>query len=136
MREMRKSGRVFSRCQAVVKVLKPEHAMRRYDKPRYGHTSDFSASGIRIVLGEELPIGATVELVLVLLDPPATFQHFGLVRWIKQSADERKYFIGLEFQGSSPAVMQMWLKMLAERYPNMISSRRGPQFASDTGAYW
>ena len=118
MYEMRKTGRVFDRCPLVIKVLKPGDAGQRFGLPRYGHTSDFSASGMRIVLGEDVPLGAMVKLVLVLLEPPAIFEHMGVVRWSKLAVDGRKYFIGIELTATTPAMREAWERMLAERYPN------------------
>jgi c-di-GMP-binding flagellar brake protein YcgR len=135
MREMRKSGRVYTRCHVVTKVLKHDDPAHRYGPPRYGLTSDFSAGGMRLVLGEDLPPDATVELVIVLENPPAIFQHFGRIRWCKPSADQQKRFVGVEFTATSPAVMEAWLRMLADRYPNTIS-KRSPQFAKDADSIW
>jgi hypothetical protein len=135
MREMRKSGRVFTRCQVVTKVLRPKDAALRYGSPRYGHTSDFSLDGMRLVLGADLPLGATVELVVVMLNPPATFQHFGQVRWCKCSTDGQKCFVGIEFNATSPAVMQAWRKLLAERFPATVAKMTN-EFAKDDHSLW
>lgn len=126
MHEMRKTGRVFDRCQFVIKVLKPGEAGQHFGLPRYGHTSDFSAGGMRIVLGEDVPLGTTVKLVLVLLEPPAIFEHVGVVRWSKLAADGRKYFIGIELTATTPATRQAWERMLAERYPSTSAQRSPP----------
>jgi len=134
MREMRKTGRVFTRCPAVVKVLNLDDAAQRYGPPRYGHTSDLSANGMRLVLGGDVPPGTTVEVVVVLLDPPATFRHQGRVCWSKSSAEHQKRFVGVEFTASSPAVMQVWVRMLAERYP--FAASKSTQFARDDGSIW
>jgi len=136
MNEMRKTGRVFDRCQLVIKVQKPGGAGPSYGLPRYGHTTDFSAGGMRIVLGEDVPPGATVKLVLVLLEPPAIFEHVGVVRWSKLAADGRKYFIGVELTASTPAMRQAWLRMLAERYPNNEADKRAQPFAKDADSIW
>ena len=134
MREMRNSARVVTRCPAVVKVLNLGAAAQRYGPPRYGHTADVSAHGMRLVLGEILPPGSEVEVVGVLLNPPSTFRHLGLVCWSQSSADGHTNFIGLNFTASSPAVMQVWTRMLAERYPFAVS--KSTKYARDDGAIW
>jgi len=134
MREMRQSGRVFTRCPAVVKVLNVDGAVPGYGSPRYGHTSDFSAGGMRLVLSDAIPPDATIEVTVVMLDPPATFRHQGRVRWCKDSTDDQKRFVGVEFSYSAPAVRQAWLQLLAERFPHAIS--KSTQFARDAGSIW
>ena len=134
MREIRKTGRAFTRCQVVVKVLKAGSAVPS-GPPQYGHTSDLSLNGVRLVLGAGLPVGAQVELVVVLQNPPATFRHIGLVRWCKSSAADQKYFIGTEFTATSPAVMQSWEKLLTGRSPlTMVKSQVA--FAKDDQSVW
>lgn len=134
MREMRKSGRVFTRCPAVVKVLNTDGAAPGYGSPRYGHTSDFSAGGMRLVLADDLPPGATIEVTVVMLEPPATFRHQGRVTWCKDSTEAQKRFVGVEFTYASPTVKQAWLRLLAERFPFAIS--KSPQFARDDASIW
>jgi len=134
MREMRKSSRVVTSCPAVVKVLNLADDAHRYGSPRYGHTSDISAQGMRLVLGEVLPPGTAVEVVVVLLDPPATFRHIGLVCWSQSAADGHTNFIGLNFTASSPAVMQVWTRILAQRYP--FASSKSTQYARDAESIW
>ena len=134
MHEMRKHGRVPIRCPAVVKVLNANDAVHRYGPPRYGHTADCSAGGMRLVLGEYLPLGAAVEVIVVLLNPPSTFRHQGLVCWSKSSDDGHANFVGIDFTASSPAVMQVWARMLAERYPFVAS--KPTQFAKETDSIW
>ena len=135
MTDMRKKARVPSHCPVVVKVLTVDGTPQKDVPPCYCHASDLSAEGIRLVLAVDLAFGAQVELVVVMLDPPATFRHVGVVRWHRTLADGQKNSAGIEFTASSPKVMQMWVRMMAERYP---STRTKPQqrYSKDADSVW
>ncbi len=135
MREKRQSGRAFIRCQVVVKTLKADGTPLCQACPRYGHTTDFSLHGARVVLAAPLEAGARVEVVIVLLNPPASFRHMGVVRWCRPAAAGQKYFAGFEFKASSPAVRQAWQKILAARFPAAVA-RPAHHFARDHQSLW
>jgi len=126
---------MFTRSEVVVKVLAVDGIPPQKVTPFYCHSSDLSIEGIRLVLDRELPPGAQVELIVVLLDPPASFRHMGVVRWHKASAEGQNKFAGIEFTASSPAVMAVWKRVLTERYP-MISSMPAQRFAKDPDSAW
>ncbi len=95
MNEKRKNGRASTHCPVVVKLLTIDGKPQRDAPPYYCHAADLSTTGIRLVLSTDLPVDAMLELVIVMLDPPATFRHLGVVRWISVSADTLKKFSAL-----------------------------------------
>jgi hypothetical protein len=109
-------GRVFARCSVVLKVLEGKCAGAAIGTPCYGHTTDFSMYGARLVMGTEYQVNSQVELILVLTNPAATFRHVGVIRWCRRSTADQKFFVGVEFTASSPKTTQAWAKFVSSRF--------------------
>ena len=64
----------------------------------YGSTIDISASGLKLVMQNELPVDSTIDVVVTLKGNPKQYFLSGKVRWCKKADDKGNYHVGIALQ--------------------------------------
>ena len=76
-----------------------------------GRTLDISMTGLRIVTPLEVPVGHRMHVRVMVDDPPSSYLHTALVRWVRP-ADDETFSAGLEFVMESATSQQDWSELV------------------------
>ena len=73
--------------------------------------TDISESGLRLETPVEMPVGHRVHLRVMIDDPPCSYLHTALVRWVRPSENEA-FTTGVEFISASQVHHQDWSELV------------------------
>ena len=80
-------------------------------------TADISASGLRILVNEEVPVGCSLELWVKVESRPGTFLLKGEVRWIRPAEASGAYVVGVALDPGNTRDSKRWQELLALALP-------------------
>ena len=75
-------------------------------------TADISASGLRLLLDQEVPVGCSLELWVKVEGRPGTFLLTGEVRWTQPTGRPGAHFVGVALAGGGSQDSQRWRELL------------------------
>ncbi len=96
--ERRVDERVTQTAAFSLKIIFTSDNPSLLGKSLYGSTIDVSASGLKLSLQNELPVGSTIDVVITLKGNPRQYFLSGKVRWCKKADDGANYHVGIALQ--------------------------------------
>ncbi len=78
-----------------------------------GQTADLSKTGLRILSPIEMPVGHRMHLRVVVDNPPSSYMHTALVRWVKPE-DNNAFSAGVEFVMETATSQQDWSELMEQ----------------------
>ena len=139
MRNRRRAPRIDGTHWMAIRLLPVPGLEKLSKKVFFCSTRDLSHSGVRLVVGASMPVGARTELRLGIAQPSATFLHVGTVRWVKDAGGAHEFELGIEFTDSSPAVLEAWLKFVNQQLAGQRPSgkpAKPAKYAADPDSAW
>lgn len=74
-------------------------------------TEDISMTGLRLVTPLEVPVGHRMHVRVMVDNPPSSYLHTAMVRWVQPSND-KTFSAGVEFVMESAASQQDWSELV------------------------
>jgi hypothetical protein len=133
--EKRREPRVRGTHQLMAKFLSPTNAEGASPRVLFCSTEDLSRSGLRLIADRDLPVGSRVWMNLGITDPPRSFRHVGLVRWVVQTQQPPGFAMGIEFTETAEATawQEFIERLIPPPRPGTTFSRA---YAKEPGSVW
>jgi c-di-GMP-binding flagellar brake protein YcgR len=77
-------------------------------------TLDVSVGGLRVAVPTAIPQGSTLNIAVPTDDLKDNLELVGKAMWVKEAADHKGYWVGLELQDSSREDMRKWFDVVQE----------------------
>jgi len=107
-RERRREHRVKVHSDVRVRVYNTDLNMTLTDTTFLCHGVDLSRNGIRLSSDVELPIGAELEMLVHVEEPPSVFVHRGKVRWTMRGGEPNTFSVSIELIEGGPSHLRTW----------------------------
>jgi len=76
-----------------------------------GRTLDISKTGLRLVTPLEVPVGHRMHVRVSVDNPPSSYLHTALVRWV-QPVDDKTFSAGVEFVMETAVGQHDWSELV------------------------
>lgn len=114
MRERRIHPRVDREFPVDIRLFDVPPTSTAYKLPLLrARTADISMTGIRILAPVEMPVGHRMHLRVVVDDPPSSYMHTALVRWVRP-AEPNVFSVGLEFVLETANSKRDWSELVEQ----------------------
>ena len=112
MSDRRHHPRITREYPVDIRLFDVPHTATSYKLPLvHGRALDISETGLRIETPVEMPIGHRIHLRVMVDNPPSSYLHTALVRWVRPTTKE-PYTTGLEFVTTTAASRQDWSELV------------------------
>jgi Tfp pilus assembly protein PilZ len=115
MEERRRYRRVREEDSVVIVVLYAPDARDLENKTFFCSTQDISYDGLRFRIYRAMPVGAVLQLLVAVMDPPRAYKHVGTVIWSEEETKDHHHTIGVKFTKTPPDVLRAWQDMMRVR---------------------
>ena len=107
--ERRTVPRVMESATVVVSILSAPQVKDLEGRAFCCRTADLSATGLRLSVPCQVPVGTAMRMVIAFSDPLRSFKQRGMVMWAREAQSDRYPFaIGVNFTDMSPAEISEW----------------------------
>ena len=119
MSEHRRNPRIDEHADVAIRIRTAPEAQGLVGKVFPSHSEDVSLSGMRLDVDIPVPIGALLELDVVLHNSPKKFKHLGNVVWANVVDDDNLesgcgYEMGIMFHLVSNPQFDSWISAVSD----------------------